>query len=209
MIEGTRTLEILSVIAFFVLLLAGIFMLVSFYICDSYNCKAFDTANTKGETGSKAYVLTLLGEMYNDGIWPIPYIGSAIATPLSLWFLGVPMTVKNFAIVFFVVFSVIYFMFSFFGHHYIRPIGGYVADYIDNNCPSSNSTNINLNENKEDSDNFDENRSPELFPPEEIIEKTIDNDKDLICEQVEDKESFDNVMTEMVGITFAAPVNVF
>jgi len=133
-LEGTRFLEILSSITFIILLVAAIYMLMTFYVCDSYSCKAFTIANKKAPEGTKDNVLALLSEFYNDGIWPIPYIGAAILTPLCLWFLSVPMTIKTFGVMFFTSFVVIYFMFSFFGHHYVRPISDYTSDYIRNNC---------------------------------------------------------------------------
>ena len=169
--DGTRFMEILTVIAFFVLLAASFYMLISFYICDSFNCKAFNTAKNKGQPGSKEYVVTLMNEMYNDGIWPVPYIGSAIATPLSLWFLGIPMTVRAFAVMFFVIFVVIYFMFVFFGHHYIRPISGYVSEYIRGDVSKESK--------------------------EEIIEKTVE---EVVCEQVEIEEETDITFATPVNI---------
>ena len=133
-----------AVTAFFVLLVASIWMLVNFYICDSNNCKAFNDAGESAPVGSKEYVEELLYGEFNDGIWPIPYIGASILTPLSLWFIGTPITVRNFAILFFVSFVTIYFMFGFFGHHYIKPITKYVSDWIQDSCPNS-SDNQDLN----------------------------------------------------------------
>jgi hypothetical protein len=129
-------IEVVAIIAFFVLLGAAIYMIVSFYVCDNQTCQAFIQSEKTATPGTKQYVLNLLDELYNDGIWPFPYIGAAILTPLSLWFLGKPITVKDFAIVFLVSFITIYFLFSFFGHHYIKFITNYVSDYIDNNCPN-------------------------------------------------------------------------
>lgn len=126
--------EYVATLAFFVLLGAAIYMLVAFYICDSQNCTAFRTAGEKAEQGTSLYATTLLYEMYNDGIWPIPYIGGAIATTLGLWFLNVKVNPLNFGILFFTIFVVLYFMFSFFGHHYINPISDYVQEYITDTC---------------------------------------------------------------------------
>lgn len=169
-IDGTRGFEILTVIAFVVLLAASLFMFVTFYVCDSLNCKACTLANEKAPTGTKNNVLAVLNELYNDGIWPIPYIGAAILTPLCLWFLSIPITIKTFAIMFFTSFVVIYFLFSFFGHHYIRPISSYTSEYIQDQCPSTP---------------IDEN----------ICEQEITPDISGIYEGL--------------GITFAAPVNIF
>ena len=137
--------EFFAIIAFIILLGAACFMLVNFYICDSFSCKAFDEAGNKAEKGTKAYAIALLTELYNDGIWPIPYIGAAILTPISLWFIGIPITVRNFAIMFFVSFVTIYFMITFFGHHYIRIISNYSIEYIRQNCPNNTSPGINNN----------------------------------------------------------------
>ena len=187
-IDGTRFLEILAAIVFLILLVAAILMLVNFYICDSYTCKAFTLADKKGPPGTKANVLALLHEFYNDGMWPIPYIGAAILTPLCLWFLSIPMTIKTFAIMFFTSFVVIYFIISFFGHHYINPITNYTSEYIQENCPASGVSQLSY---------------------EEVLQN------EFICEQEKDEidaggsrrkfESF----TEGFGITFATPVNVF
>lgn len=129
-------IEIVAVIAFVVLLASAIYMLVSFYICDSHNCKAFNDAAKVGPPGSKEYVVAVLNGMFNDGIWPIPYIGASILTPLGLWFMNKKITIYDFAILFFVSFVVIYFMFSFFGHHYIKFITQYVIQYIEDDCPN-------------------------------------------------------------------------
>lgn len=126
--------EYVATLAFFVLLGAAIYMLIAFYVCDSHNCTAFRTAGETAPDDTNLYVTTLLYEMYNDGIWPIPYIGGAIATALALWFLNIKFTTYNFGIMFFTVFVVLYFMFSFFGHHYINPISDYVQDYINTSC---------------------------------------------------------------------------
>ena len=128
-------IAILAIITFIILLICALFMLNNFYICDSHSCKAFKQAGKVSSVkGTKEYVIALLGELCNDGIWPFPYIGASILTPLSLWFVGIPLTVKNFAIVFFVSFVVIYFMFTFFGHHYGKVIAKYTAEYIRSNC---------------------------------------------------------------------------
>jgi len=71
-----------------------------------------------------------MGEFFNDGMWPLPYIGAAILTPLSLWFIGSPITILNFAILFFVSFATFYFILAFFGHHYVNFVVDYTTDYI-------------------------------------------------------------------------------
>lgn len=147
-------IEFLAIITFIVLLGLAIFLMSMNYLCDSHNCKAFKEADGVAEPGTAEYAETLLQETFNDGIWPIPYIGAAILTPLSLWFIGIPISVVNFAILFFVSFVTIYFMFSFFGHHYLRPITTYVSDYIEDNCPAISEappgTDIPLIDNKND-----------------------------------------------------------
>ena len=136
-------IEFLVIITFIVLLGLSIFLMAMNYICNGFNCKAFKEADGVAEPGTAEYTMILLREMFNDGIWPIPYIGAAILTPLSLWFIGIPISVINFAILFFVSFVVIYFMLSFFGHHYLRPITTYISDYVDNNCPATAAVNNN------------------------------------------------------------------
>lgn len=113
-------------------------MLISFYVCDSQNCKAFNVAASKAEKGTEEYTTTLLKQVFNDGIWSVPYIAAAIAAPISLWFMSVPITVKNFAYVFLVAFAVFYFTLSFFGHHYVRVVTNYAVDWIETQGPTEN-----------------------------------------------------------------------
>jgi hypothetical protein len=139
-------IEILAIFSFFVLLASAIYLLLNIYVCDSHKCKAFNYAETKGPPDTKRYIIALLGELCNDGIWPLPYIGAAILTPLSLWFIGMPMTVKNFAFLFFISFVVIYMMFSFFIHHYINIISRYTSENIRENYPTSQNLTISQQE---------------------------------------------------------------
>lgn len=132
-----KFLEVLAFITFWVLLAASLYMLINFYVCDGHNCKAFDDASTHGVTGGKDFHVALLHSLHNDGIWCLPYIGAAISTPLALWFANVKLTLLNFAIVFFITFAVMYFMFAFVGHHYVKVIAREGADYIENVCKGS------------------------------------------------------------------------
>ena len=180
-------LQVLAAIAFFILLGAAIFMVVSFYWCNNYTCKAFQLAGDKAEKGTKEYTIALLNELYNDGIWPLPYIGAAILTPLTLWLINADLTVRNFAIMFLISFLVIYFLFAFLGHHYIKFISQYTIGYIQANCNSSASRTI-----------YDEGR-----------------DEEPICYQTRASDITDNnnlgfrSYTEGLDITFATPVNIF
>lgn len=181
-------------------------MLINFYVCDSQNCKAFNCASQKGATGSKEYTLALLGELYNDGIWPLPYIGAAILTPLSLWFIGVPITVLTFAKVFLVSFIVIYFLFSFFGHHYIKFISLYVSNYIQSNCPSSQGETLN--------EGSDEYKNSPIYNEEESTCSQIENNTNVnisgppTSENISGKSGFKSY-TEGMDVTFATPVKIF
>lgn len=179
-----------AVLAFLILLGASIFMLINFYVCDNQNCKAFNEAGKVAPKGTKAYTIALLQEFFNDGIWPLPFIGGAIAAPLILWFVKIPITVLNFMIVFLVSFIVIYFMFSFFGHHYINFIAAYVISFIEANCPSTVTAGGDPG-NIEDPLIENNAADPKINPSEEsIYEKGMDEDDDF-------------------GITFAPPVDVF
>jgi len=130
-------LEPLAVIAFLILLISCIYMVYQFYVCDNFTCKACEDASEFGDKGSKNYTIALQNNLYNDGIWSLPYIGAAIIAPLSLWILNSPITVKNYAIVFLISFLVIYFLFAFIGHHYVKIISKYTIKYIEDNCIAS------------------------------------------------------------------------
>ena len=130
MLRYERVFEGVTFIAFWVLLICALWMLFGFYVCDSHNCKPYRTAEQAGPIGSQPHTLSLLQEMGGDGIWPLPYIGASILTSLSLWFVGTPFTMKNFGLVFFTAFVVIYFMFSFFLHHYIGVLEHDITNYV-------------------------------------------------------------------------------
>jgi hypothetical protein len=169
--------EVLVTIVFVILLIVAICFIVSFYVCDGYNCKAFTVAENEAPRGTKEYALALLNELYNDGIWPLPYVASAIITPLILWLLCVPMTVRAFAIVFLVSWIFIYFAFSFLGHHYIRFISMYVSDYIQGACPGVPPTRqlptYNEDEN-EDNNNDNNNEGPAIDPEPPLPDLLVD-----------------------------------
>lgn len=187
-------IEIFTIVSFLTLLFASIYMLLSFYVCDKQTCKAFNQAADYGEKGSTAYVIALLGELYNDGIWPFPYIGAAVLTVFSLWFVGAALTVKNFAIMFFISFITIYFLFSFFGHHYVRFIAQYTTDYIRNNCPDTSA------------------RRLPTYNEDELVDLPSNEDNNQICDgediDIKEKPGFES-FADGLGITFAAPVNIF
>lgn len=136
-----EVIDVLAIITFVILLVASIWMLVNFYVCDGHSCKVFNDAGAVAEPGTQAYVIELLDGLFGDGIWPVPYIGAAILTPLSLWFMGVPITVRNYAILFFVSFATTYFIIGFFGHHYLKPIAEYVTEYVEDHCPNTGTAN--------------------------------------------------------------------
>lgn len=139
--NGTRIFELFFVLSFFVLFFAALYMFITFYVCDTQTCKSFKIADEKAPPGTKPNVLTLLSQFYNDGIWPLPYIGSTVSTVFCLWFLALPINIKTFAIVFSTSFVVMYFVFSFFGHHYINPTINYVSQYIEDSCPNISTLN--------------------------------------------------------------------
>ena len=189
-------IEVFAIIAFVVLLAASVWMLIDFYVCDNQDCKAFVQAEKAAPRASKQYVLTLLKELYNDGIWPFPYIGAAILTPLSLWFINAPITVQNFAIVFLVSFITIYFLFSFFGHHYVRFVSLYTSNYIQNNDPESNTF-------------------PHRKGPIYVEENEQDDGDEAICQQIDNVDDLQHYnsgfksFTDGLDVTFAPPVNNF
>lgn len=131
-------IEWLAIVALSILLGASLYMIITFYTCDSGECKAFKQAKEKATPGTKEFALALLNEFYNDGIWPIPFISAMILTPIALWFLELPIDVRNFSILLFVSFVITYFAFSFLGHHYIQYINNYIYNYIDNVCLNNN-----------------------------------------------------------------------
>jgi hypothetical protein len=132
-----RLVAILFSIFYGILFIFSIIIISTIYICDTYECKPFTTASKNSPPGSHDYIIILLSEYFNDGIWVFPFIGSTIATSLCLWLLDVPITPKNFTMMFLIFFIISYFMFSFFGHHYIRPLSIYISDFVNTNRPNN------------------------------------------------------------------------
>ena len=165
------------IIAYFVLLIFSIIMLYNLYICDSYNCKAFTDAQNKYPVGTKNYYIDLLNNVYGDGFWCFPYIGASILSFLTFWFLNIPNTLYNFGILFFVSFCVIYFTYSYLGHHHIKVINDYIVDYISDNCTDNIDAMLNANNNNNNNDNNDndddnnQKNIPNYFHPITINDK--------------------------------------
>lgn len=238
MYTRTTFFEILAVIAFLILLIAAIMMVINFYACDHMNCKAFNQASEKATEGTDEYTLALLSETYNDGLWPLPYIGAAILTPLCLWFVNAELTIKNFAVMFLISFLVIYFISSFFGHHYIKPIARYVSSYIAEPGPklqpqNNNEASPNMSKTAELSPVEDPknnntgisltnklSETPESAQPtynENVFRSFNKTHNDPICHQTLEsnipklfshKKVFES-FNDGLGITFATPVNIF
>lgn len=124
--------EFFASLCFLAVLIFAIIMISTFYICDNGNCRAFERAAEAGPTGSTEYDIALLSGFYQDGMWPLPFIGASILSAISIWFLQVPVTLRNFGILFFVSFAVIYFTFLFFGHHFVVLIAKEVIKQLRN-----------------------------------------------------------------------------
>lgn len=112
---------------FAVLLVASVYMLTQFYICDGHDCKTFIDAEKYGEEDDHDYVRSVIDGLGFDGVWPIPYIGAAILTPLALYLMRIPITTRNFGLLFFISFVIVYFMFTFYNHHYVKFVGRYIS----------------------------------------------------------------------------------
>lgn len=132
-IELTYIIQWALIIWFFVMLAVAIYLLVNIYICDGGNCKAYQDAAKKGEPGTKAYILALLDAFFQDSVWPIFYISSAILTPIALFIMGVPITVYNFTVLFLISFMCTYFIYLFICHHYVKFIKNTIREYIEDN----------------------------------------------------------------------------
>lgn len=128
-------IEILLLLTFIILLGLALYLMGDFYICDNLNCKNIYYANEKyPPPGSKKNTQAILSYFFADGTWPISYIAAAILTPLSLWFAQLPFTTRNFSIIFLTSFVIMYFMITYIIHHYVRPITGYLKEYVQDNC---------------------------------------------------------------------------
>lgn len=119
---------------FGILLFFSIVLLTIIYICDGESCKPYRNSKNKYQPGTKEYILNLIYETHNDGIWIFGFIGASIITPLVLWIFCDFFTTKYFLFVFLISFITIYGLFSFYGHHYLNVILYSIEEYISKNC---------------------------------------------------------------------------
>lgn len=124
-------IEVAAIIVFVILLIMAVIFLLNFYICDNGNCKAFRCAEERGgEKGSFEHLVALLGELGNDGVWCFPFIGATIMTIIVFWFLEVEFSIRAVFLMWFVCFVVNYILFSFYNHHYLKPLAKYVTNEL-------------------------------------------------------------------------------
>lgn len=112
---------VIAIVLYIIALLASIVILFSFYICDQGQCK-----NIRQSGDDSVYLLTLLG---SDGIWALPFIGASLIALFSMLFLKI-FTPRAFVILLLLSFLVCYCIFSFFVHHYIKPVVDYAIDHL-------------------------------------------------------------------------------
>lgn len=129
--------EIVAIIVYIILLIFSVLMLLDFYVCDHGKCKIYDDANQQAPLNTKENVLIVTNELGADGAWCFPFLGASIIAFVSLWFLQIPVTTLNVAILFIIGFLTIYALFSFYTHHYILPVKKYISGYIDEHSSDS------------------------------------------------------------------------
>jgi hypothetical protein len=108
----------------------AVILFSNFYLCDNHRSKAYIQAQKVGEPGSQEYTIVLLEGLLADGVWPISFLGALMWTPLTLWFLEIPIKVHPFMILFFTTFSGSYFMWNFVIHHHVKIIVRSVTTYL-------------------------------------------------------------------------------
>lgn len=127
-------IKIIIVIVYLFLLGLTAYSITTNYVCDTYTCRLFN--NKAGEPGSKEYVLYILNNFFNNGMWVLSFLLSTIATILVLLFADTIITFEKITIFFLVIFITSYFIISFYSLHYSWKITDYVSNYISDNCPA-------------------------------------------------------------------------
>lgn len=135
--DGTMIFEGLILLIYILLLACAVYIIYTYYICNDYTCIPLEIAESKAPVGSKEYINYLLMELSNNDMWAFPYIAATIITPLCLWGLCIPITLRTFAVLFVISFIVGYFMISIIGHQYIRPLTRSVIKYVEDNSNDS------------------------------------------------------------------------
>lgn len=134
---GEFICNIIVIIVFIILLIFSIYLYIGYYLCDNYTCKSFTQSESKTDS-KEAQIEYLVENIGGHSVWPMAYIGAAIITFFSFWFLRLGWNIKRIALLFLVSFIVIYFIFAFWVHHYIKPMTTYINNYIESITPAKN-----------------------------------------------------------------------
>lgn len=126
-------LDIFIIIVFIILLAFALYLYIQYFLCDNYTCKAYTMAadKTQNEQERMSFLVNNLG---GHSIWPLAYIASSIITFFVFWLLNEKPEVKKCLIIFLISFITIYFLISFFFHHYLKPMTFYVDQEIKKHC---------------------------------------------------------------------------
>lgn len=127
-------ISILVLIAYLILLCFSLILLNQQYVCDGERCNIYVRAGEKYPPGTDSYYAYILNNIGLDGVWPFALICGSIITVLAIWLIDAALTLQNFAIIFIITFIVVYFIITFYNHHYIRPILASASMFITNNC---------------------------------------------------------------------------
>ena len=81
-------LDLMGIIVVVLLIALALFFVYTFYVCDSLTCVPFKNSNEEAVPGTLEYDILLLQNTFEEGIWPIPFLGGIVISLMSIWFVG-------------------------------------------------------------------------------------------------------------------------
>lgn len=121
---------------FFIVALIAVWMEQRFYVCDQYTCKVYTNAAGASAT-ERDRAANVVTEFSAHTMWYRAYLVAFLTTVISYWWIMKRLPpVREFIALFAIVFVIAYFSVSFYQHHFIKPLGHQVKEFIATSCRS-------------------------------------------------------------------------
>ncbi len=126
--------DLIGYIILIIILIVALLTETRHYVCDSYGCDVLIWSKERSNNDREKYV-NLIDYMTRPSAWMKAYIAALIITAVACWwFLGTLPHILGFLAPFLFVFFVIYFLLTFYQHHYLAPLGADLKGYLQAAC---------------------------------------------------------------------------
>lgn len=141
--------DLVMYILVIILVVLAISMEAKHYVCDTGPCAILEWAKYRANNDKEKYI-NLIEYTTQQSVWMRAFIASTVITAVTFWwFTGTLPPFFYFLGYLIFIFVIMYFIFTFYQHHFLAPVNKDVKDYIKHNCtdddvrlpdPSSDST---------------------------------------------------------------------